>query len=185
MTENFNEEQKKLIEELVDKKLAELNLKAKKNKKATLLVMSHDFDRLMCAFIVANTAAAVGMEVTMFFTFWGLTAIRTSKEYQKKSWPEKMVTWMLPGSVNSVNPSKFSFGGLGRLFFGFLMKKQNIASLVELVETAEELGVEMIACEMSMQVMGVTREELRKNCFCAGASVYLERASESEVSLFI
>lgn len=153
--------------------------------RATLVVFSGEMDTLFAALTIAVGAASMGMQVSMFFTFWGLTALRKSKSYAGKSTAQKMVAMMLPDGPAKVPTSRMNMAGLGPPFFKYLMKQRNVESLPDMVALAQELGVRLVACEMSMGVMGVTREELLDGIDYGGVAVYLADAARSKITLFV
>lgn len=153
-------------------------------EKVSLIVFSGDMDKVMAAFIIANGAAAFDMEVTMFFTFWGLKAIQKGNP-TGKGFFGRMLGLMNRGGVERLGPSKFNFGGVGRWMFKKMMKQHNVTPLPELVKQAQEQGVKMIACEMSMGVMEIDKEHLIDGVELAGVATYIAEASESKFSLFI
>ena len=129
------------------------------NQKATIIVFSGDMDKVFAAFIIATTAAAMGMETTMFFTFWGLKAIQKGNTTGKGLFG-RMLGLMNRGGIDRIGPSKFNFGGLGRWMFKKMMKDQNVTSLPEMLQMAIDLDVKMLACLMSMDVMEITQDDL-------------------------
>jgi peroxiredoxin family protein len=152
--------------------------------KLSMVVFSGEMDRLMAAFIIATGAAASGMEVTMFFTFWGLQAIKKASR-TGKSLMGRMLGWFLH-DINGVGPSKMNFGGAGRWMFKRMMKNRNVTSVPELRDLARELGVKMLACNMSMDVMEIGREDLIAEVDdVVGAATFLEEAAHSKTTLFI
>jgi len=154
--------------------------------KKTMIVFSGDLDKVMASFIIANGAAAMGNEVTMFFTFWGLNALRKAKKVKvKKDFMEKMFGWMMPRGAEKLTLSKMNFGGMGSQMMKMVMKKKNVSSLPELIEMAQMMGVKMVACTMSMDVMGIKEEELIDGVEFAGVATYLGEADEANVNLFI
>ncbi|HHW03185.1 MAG TPA: hypothetical protein GXX35_10310 [Thermoanaerobacterales bacterium] len=155
------------------------------NKK-TIIVFSGDLDKAMAAFIIATGAAAMGDEVTMFFTFWGLNILRKAKKVQvKKDFLERMFGFMMPRGPEKLGLSKMNFGGLGAKMMRYIMKRKNVNTLTELMENARALGVRIIACTMSMDVMGIKKEELIDGIDYAGVATYLGEADEANVNLFI
>ncbi|MDN5303034.1 MAG: hypothetical protein PWQ60_2548 [Thermoanaerobacteraceae bacterium] len=155
------------------------------NKK-TIIVFSGDLDRAMAAFIIATGAAAMGDDVTMFFTFWGLNILRKAKKVQvKKDFIERMFGFMMPRGPEKLGLSKMNFGGLGAKMMRYIMKRKNVNTLTELMENAQALGVKIIACTMSMDVMGIKKEELIDGIDYAGVATYLGEADEANVNLFI
>jgi peroxiredoxin family protein len=154
--------------------------------KKTLVVFSGDMDKVMASLIIANGAAAMGSEVTMFFTFWGLNTLRKAKKIKvKKDFMEKMFGFMMPRGPEKMGISKMNFGGIGAKMMKDMMKKKNVNSLPELIESAQMMGVKMIACTMSMDVMGIQEEELIDGIELAGVASYLGEAEEGNVNLFI
>ena len=153
--------------------------------RATLVVFSGEMDTLFAAFTIAVGAASMGMEVSMFFTFWGLTALRKDKTFSDKTVGEKMVAMMLPNGPHAVPTSRMNMAGMGPLFFKYLMTQRNIESLPNMIALAQELGIKMVACEMSMGVMGVTRAELLDDIDYGGVATYLGDAAKSKITLFV
>ncbi len=154
--------------------------------KKTIIVFSGDLDKVLAAFVIANGAVAMGDDVTMFFTFWGLNALRRPEKVKaKKSFLQAMFGWMMPRGVDKLGLSKMNFGGMGATMMKMVMRQQNVTSLPELIQTAKEQGVKMIACTMSMDVMGIREEELMDGLEYAGVATYLGEADEANVNLFI
>lgn len=152
----------------------------------TLIVFSDDLDKALASFVIANGAASTGKKVTMFFTFWGLNVIKKrQKPAVSKDLFGKMFGWMLPSHSGKLKLSKMNMGGAGSWMMRLIMKKKHIDSLESLIAQAAENGVEMIACTMSMDVMGVKEEELMDNVTLGGVATYLERAEDANVNLFI
>ncbi len=155
------------------------------NKK-TVIVFSGDLDKAMASFIIANGAAAMGNEVSMFFTFWGLNILRKPEKIRtRKSFMEAMFGWMMPRGAGKLGLSKMNFGGLGAIMMKSIMKQKKVNTIQELIESAQALGVKMIACTMSMDVMGFKEEELIDGLEFAGVATYLGEADEANVNLFI
>lgn len=156
-----------------------------KRKKLSMIVFSGDMDKLFAAFVIATGAAASGMEVTMFFTFWGLRAIK-KKMRTGKSLFGRMLGVMYGGDINRATPSKMSFGGIGRWMFKKMMAARNVTPVPELRKTAIDLGVKLYGCQMSMDVMEIPQEKLIDEVTeCVGIAFFIEQAQQSEVSLFI
>ena len=152
----------------------------------TIVVFSGDMDKVMASFIIANGAAAMGRPVTMFFTFWGLNALRKpGKVDVAKSGIEKMFGAMMPKGAERLGTSKMNFGGLGAAMMRKIMADKNVTSLPDLIQCAMRAGVKIIACTMSMDVMGIKKEELIDGIEFAGVGTYLGDAEESDVNLFI
>ncbi len=151
----------------------------------TIIVMSGDMDKVMAALNIAIGAAAAGKETNMFFTFWGIKAIQKGNP-TGKGFYGKMMGLMNRGGINTIGPSRFNFGGIGRWMFKQMMKQHKITPLEELRQTAIDLGVKFWPCEMSMQVMEIDVDnlidEVEKSC---GVATMLEMAFHSKVTLFI
>lgn len=152
----------------------------------TFILFSDDLDKALATFVLANGAAATGKKVSIFFTFWGLNAIKKEcRPEVKKDIFGKMFGMMLPSSSRKLKLSKMNMGGAGARMMRFIMGKKGISSLESLRQQAIDNGVEFIACQMSMDVMGVSREELLDNVTVGGVATYMDRAEESCVNLFI
>ena len=155
------------------------------SQKCTIIVFSGDMDKVFAAFIIATTAAAMGMETTMFFTFWGLKAIQKGN-VTGKGFFGRMLGLMNRGGIDRIGPSRFNFFGLGRWMFKKMMKDQNVASLPEMLQMAIDLDVKMLACLMSMDVMEITQDDLIDEVDdVVGAATMLAEAQESTVQYFI
>lgn len=153
-------------------------------KKASFIVFSGDMDKVMAAFIIATTAAASGIETTMFFTFWGLQAI-LKKTSTGKSLFGKMLSFFLK-DINGIGPSKMNFGGIGRWMFKKMMKAHNVTPLPELRKMAVDMGVKLLACQMSMEMMEIDREDLIDEVSeVVGAMTYIAEAKDADITLFI
>lgn len=156
------------------------------NNKMSMVVFSGDMDKVMASFILATGAASMGMDVTMFFTFWGLSAIKRTNIGNGKNFMEKMMGWMMPKNISGLGLSKMNMGGMGRWMMNKMMKSKKVASLPQLLEMARELDVKLVACQMSMDVMGIKKEELiDTDMQVAGVATFLESAADSKISLFI
>ena len=154
--------------------------------KKTLIVFSGELDRALAAFVIANGAAAMGDDVTMFFTFWGLNILRKRQKVKtKKGTLQAMFGAMMPRGPEKLRLSKMNFGGMGAVMMKKVMKQQNVSSLPELIASAREQGVKMVACTMSMDVMGFKPDELVDGIEFAGVASYLGEADEANVNLFI
>ncbi len=150
----------------------------------TLIVFSNDLDKAIASFIIANGAASTGKKVSIFFTFWGLSVIK-KKAPAKKTLIEKMFGMMLPASSKQLGLSKMQMGGIGPKMIRWVMKNKQVDSLESLIQQALDNGIEFIACQMSMDVMGIKPEELMDGVNIGGVATYLERAEESNINLFI
>lgn len=155
-------------------------------KKKTIVVFSGDFDKVMAAFVIANGAAAMGSEVTMFFTFWGLNALRRPEAVTvRKNFIEKMFGWMMPRGAGRLALSRMHFGGAGLAMIKGIMKQKGVASLEELIGSARLAGVRLVACTMSMDLMGIKPEELVPGVESGGVAMYLHHAEQGNVNLFV
>ena len=154
-------------------------------KKATIVVFSGEMDKVFAALIMATGAAAAGMDTTLFFTFWGLNAVKKGN-FTGKGLFGRMMGVMNRGGINRIGPSKFNFGGIGRWMFKKMMRDKGVTPLDELLELAVDLGVKLLACKMSMDVMEVTKDDLIDEVEdVVGVATYMKHAAESEVTLFI
>ncbi len=155
-------------------------------KKKTMVVFSGDFDRAMASFIIANGAASMGSDVTMFFTFWGLNILRKPEKVEAdKTFIERMFGWMMPRGAERLGLSRMNMGGIGQKMIKGIMKKKNVSSLTELIQDAQDAGVRLVACSMSMELMGIKKEELIEGVEEGGVATYLSNAEEGNVNLFI
>lgn len=156
------------------------------SKNKTIVVFSNDFDRAMAAFIIANGAASMGSEVTLFFTFWGLNLLRRDKAVPvNKNLVEKMFGMMMPRGAKKTVLSKMNMMGMGTKMMQGIMRKKNVSSLSELIDSARANGVRLVACTMSMDLMGIKKEELIDGIEEGGVAMYLNHAEQGNVNLFI
>ena len=153
----------------------------------TIILFSGDYDKVMAAFIIANGAAAMDDDVTMFFTFWGLNALRrpTKVATSGKSPLQKAFATMMPRGPGRLRLSHMNFAGAGPKLMQRMMRQQKVMPLEDLIASAKEQGVKMVACTMSMGVMGLRAEELIDGLEYAGVASYLGDADEANVNLFI
>ena len=152
----------------------------------TFVVFSGDLDKTIAAFIIANGAAAMGRKVTMFFTFWGLNILRNPKKIKvKKKFVEKMFSIMMPRGTKKLGLSRMNMGGAGSKMIRAVMKQKGISSLEELIESAKAHGVRIVACQMSMDIMGIRKEELIDGVELGGVATFIGSGEESDMSLFI
>ena len=152
----------------------------------TIIVFSGDLDKVLASFIIANGSAAMGRPVTMFFTFWGLNVLRRpQKQHVKKSLIEKMFGMMMPRGVGKLKLSKMNMAGMGTAMMKKVMRDKRVDALDTLMKQAMQNGVKLIACTMSMDVMGIKAEELIEGVTLGGVATYLGDAEESDVNLFI
>lgn len=166
--------------------IAELR-EAMPEDRAALLVFSGDLDRAIAAFIVATGAATAGLETTIFFTFWGLSILKkkAAKGSSKRDLMQRMFSMMTPGSSESLGVSKMNYFGMGAVMLRKMMKDREVLSLEELMEMSRDLGVRIIGCTMTMDVMGIDREELFEDVELGGVAAYMGEAARARVSLFI
>ncbi|MGR3179702.1 MAG: DsrE/DsrF/DrsH-like family protein [Candidatus Anammoxibacter sp.] len=173
-----------VIEKTSDCAVREPDAVAGTNK--TIVVFSSELDKALASFVIANGAVATGKKVTMFFTFWGLNVIRRPDAVEtKKDFMGKMFGRMLPRGSKKLKLSKLNMAGMGTIMMKLRMKSRNISSLEELINMAQDNGVEFIACQMSMDLMGIKEEELIDGIKIGGVATYLEEAEKSNVNLFI
>lgn len=178
----------------IDKKVAELQAQIESlsretpENKLSIIAFSGDLDKALASLIIATGAVAMGMDVVMFFTFWGTPLLRDGKKkVGGKDMMGKMFGKMLPKGAGKPKLSKMNMGGMGTAMMKSLMEKKNVASLEELLDLAGELGVRIFICEMSMDLMGFKREEMvdYPGLSYAGVATFLEEAKNSKVQLFI
>jgi len=154
--------------------------------RAALVVFSGDLDRVLAAFVIATGAAASGLETSIFFTFWGLSALKKKgAKVAGKDLKQRMFSLMTPTGSEGLGTSQLNFFGMGAMMLRSMMKEQGIASLEELMGMARELGVTMTACTMSMDAMGIAKEELVGGLEYGGVAAFMADASRARVSLFI
>lgn len=158
----------------------------KKLESATLIVFSNDFDKVLASFVLANGAAAIGKQVTMFFTFWGLSVLRKkSRKKVRKDFMGRMFSFMLPKGMADLSLSSMNFMGAGVKMMKGRMKKKQVEQLESMYESAKRAGVRFIACQMSMDIMGIKKEELVDGVEIGGVGTYMERADKSNINLFM
>jgi peroxiredoxin family protein len=166
---------------------SELVRGAGQQEKLSLIVFSGSLDRLIAAFVLATGAAAMGMQVSMFFTFWGTAALRREQVRVKKTLLERMFGWMLPKGVKKLPLSQMNMAGGGPAMIRYVMKKNGVASVEEMIELSKELGVELNVCSMSMDLLGMKAEELIEypgRTFC-GVAKFLETAAPGKITMFV
>ena len=161
------------------------NIPAKTENGQTIVVFSNDLDKVLASFIIANGAKASGKDVTMFFTFWGLNVLRKSNVNVKKGLIDTMFGMMMPKGTDKLTLSKMHMGGIGSAMMKWVMKNKNISTLSELIKQAQENGIKFIACNMSMDVMGIKEEELIDGVEIGGVAKYIAESSHSNSNLFI
>lgn len=152
----------------------------------TFVVFSGDLDKTIAVFIMANGAAAMGRKVTIFFTFWGLNILRRPKHVRtNKNLIERMFGFMMPRGTMKLGLSRMNMGGIGAKMIRWIMKSKNVASLEELMNQAKDHGVRLVACQMSMDIMGIRKEELIDGVELGGVSTFLGSGETSDMSLFV
>lgn len=155
-------------------------------KKTTIILFSGDYDKAMAAYIIANGAAAYDHEVTIFHTFWGLNALRKDEKLAiKKGFLEKMFGKIMPRGADHMGLSNMNFVGMGPKMIKHVMKKHNAMTLPSLIEMAQEQEVKLIACTMTMDLLGLQERELLEGIEYAGVAAYLADAEDGNVNLFI
>ena len=155
------------------------------DNRASILVLSGDMDKVFAAFIIATGAASTGMDTTMFFTFWGTKAIQKGNLTGKGLFG-RMVGIMNRGGINVIGPSRFNFMGIGRWMFKKMMRDKNVASLAELRQAAIDLGIKFLACQTSLDVMEITKEDLIPEVAdVVGAATMIAEAQQAQINLFI
>lgn len=156
-----------------------------KKKKLAMVVFSGDMDKLFAAFSIATGAAASNMDVTMFFTFWGLRALK-KKSRTGKTLMGRLLGFFYGGDINRASPSKMKFWGIGSWMFKKMMRAKHIPTLEEMRQTAIDLGVKLHGCQMSMEVMEIPREKMIDEVAqCVGVASFLEQAQQADITLFV
>jgi peroxiredoxin family protein len=155
-------------------------------KKTTIVLFSGDYDKAMAAFIIANGAAAYDHEVTIFTTFWGLNTFRKEEAVPtNKGLLERMFGWMMPRGANKLGLSRMQMLGMGPKMIKHVIKKHNAMTLPQLIELSQEMGVKLVGCTMTMDLLGIQKEELIDGVELGGVAAYLGEASDGSVNLFI
>jgi peroxiredoxin family protein len=161
-------------------------MKNGKDNKLSMVVFSGDMDKVMAALIIATGAAASGMDVSMFFTFWGLKAIERDGALTGTGLFGRMLGAMNRGGLDTIGPSRLNMGGMGRWMFKKMMKSKNAASLHELRDMAIELGVKFMPCQMTMDVMEISCKDLiPQTTEPVGVAKFIEESNESSTTMFI
>lgn len=153
--------------------------------KITLLFFSGEQDKVLAGLMIAATAASMGQNVTAFFTFWGINVLKEKRLYSGKDLKERMIDLMTPAGANHMGVSQLNMLGMGPMMLKQMMKDKHIVSVDELLGLCQESGVRIVACSMTLQVMGIRQEELASGIEVAGAASYLADASHSGCTLFI
>ncbi|BAK16188.1 peroxiredoxin family protein [Solibacillus kalamii] len=155
-------------------------------KRTTIVLFSGDYDKAMAAYIIANGAAAYDHEVTIFHTFWGINALRKQEPVTvKKGFLEKMFAKMMPRGAEKLGLSKMQMLGMGPKMIKHVMNKHNALTLTQLVEMAQEQDIKLVTCTMTMDLLGLQKEELLDGIEYAGVAAYLADAEDGNVNLFI
>jgi peroxiredoxin family protein len=155
-------------------------------EKLAIIFFSGELDKAMAAFIIANGALAMDLKVTMFFPFWGLNVLRKEiAQLVKKDFLSRMFGWMMPRGASKLKLSRMNMGGLGTAMMKHVMRRKNVYSLPQLIESARQNGVRLVACSMSMDVMGISKEELLDGVEVGGVATFIGEASQSKSTLFI
>ena len=172
------------VKAYIDERIAALRKDLPGNRVA-MVVFSGDLDRQLASLVIATGAAAMGLEVSVFYTFWGLSALKKRRRLKGKTLKEKMFAVMTPRSLAKMPVSKMNFGGVGSAMLKRMMKEKDVSSIDDLFAMAREMGVTIVACTMSMDVMGIAREELVDGIGLGGVATFLGDAARSKVTLFI
>jgi peroxiredoxin family protein len=155
-------------------------------KSTNIILFSGDYDKAMAAYIIANGAAAYDHKVTIFHTFWGLNALRKDELVPvKKNFIEKMFGKMMPRGADKMGLSKMNFAGMGPKMIKRVIKKHNAMSLPQLIEMAKEQDINLVACQMTVDLLGLKQEEIIDGVEFAGVAAYLANAENGNVNLFI
>lgn len=169
----------------IDRRIDEVRERTVDNR-ATLIVFSGDLDKVLASLVIATGAASAGLETSMFFTFWGLSVLKKQDATaKKKNLKQRLFALMTPSGTRELGVSKMNYFGMGARMFRAMMKEKKVSSLEEMFSLARDLGVTMIACGMSMDIMGVERDELIGGVEYGGVGAYLGKAASSRLSLFI
>ncbi len=171
------------VEEL-SAELAELRSQQPADR-VTIILTGDEIDRAMPAFIIALGAASFGMEANIFCTLWGINVLKDKTIYSGKSFIKKAMTWMMPGHPDQLGLTKMHFWGAGAALMRHMMKKHNVESIPSLIEQALEMDVRIIACQMTMDLMGISTREIRPGVEYGGIATYIENASRAKITLFI
>jgi peroxiredoxin family protein len=158
------------------------------DNRLNLIVFSGEMDKLLAAFVLATGAAASGMSVSMFFTFWATAALKKGRfQVKGKPWIERMFGWMLPSGLRKVPLSRLNMGGMGKWLISREMRRKKIPGLPQMLELAGELGVEILICDMSMSLMGIRQDELVEypNRKTVGVAYCLNKCAGAQTTLFI
>jgi peroxiredoxin family protein len=150
-----------------------------------IVVFSGDLDKAIAAFIIASGAAALGLEVSIFFTFWGINIIKKERHFREKNLLEKGFTALMPGNSENLPLSQMNYFGVGAKLIRRVMKDKGVSSIEELIETAQELGVRLVSCTMSQELLGISKLELMESTEDGDVASFLGDASRAKATLFI
>ncbi len=167
----------------MEKQLSSLQKQVPRDQ-VSIILLSSDFDKAMAAFMMANGAVGMGMEVSMFFTFWGCSVIKKGRKLRGKRFSHKLINLMLPANSHALAPSEMSFGGLGRRFFNYVMKGE-MTPLDEQIEMAQELGIRFQVCAPSLSMMGFDKDEWLVPVDVCGVAAMYETALNARTAYFI
>lgn len=170
--------------ESLERKLADLERRVPEDR-VSIVVFSGELDRVLAAFVIATGAIALGQQVSLFFTFWGFSALRKKKIASGKNFYEKMMSMMSPSGSKSLPVSKMNFFGIGARMLRQMMKDKKVESLEDMMKLAEDSGARIVACEMSRELMGISDEEILGSVEHGGVATFLADALRSRVTLFI
>ncbi len=155
-------------------------------RKKTVVVFSGDLDRALAAFLIANGGAAMGSQVTMFFTFWGLNILRRPEKISAgQSLIRRLLGWMMPRRATRLKLSNVNMAGMDAAMIKDIMRQKHVQSLPQMMELVRKAGVRLVACSMSMDLMGIKPDELIDGIEQGRAAMYLDNAEAGNVSLFI
>ena len=150
-----------------------------------MVVFSGDLDKAIAAFIIATGAAALGFNVSMFFTFWGINIIKKEQQYRDKNLLEKGFTAMMPGNSENLPLSQMNYFGMGAKLIRKVMKDKGVSSIEELINTSQELGVRLVSCTMSQELLGINKQELMEGTEDGDVATFLGDASRAKATIFI
>lgn len=157
-----------------------------KGNSLTMVLFSGDFDKAMAAFIIANGALAMGKDVTIFVTFWGLDVIKKPAfSTSGRGLLERILLWMRPKGPNRLAVSRMNYGGIGPRLFRYMMGRKRVEPLVSLIAMAMEFGVRIVACQMSMDLLGIKKDDLIDGVEVGGVAAFLGKAYDGQATLFI
>ena len=169
----------------LEKKVERLGELTPRSDKITLLIFSGELDKVLAGLIIATTAASLDKEVTVFFSFWGINVLKEKRVLENKALMDKMIDILTPTGADHMGVSQMNMLGAGAAMLKRMMKDKGVIGVQELLEIAKESEVKLVACSMTLQVMGIREEELTDHVEVGGAATYLEDASHSGVTLFI